>query len=130
LVFKGTLTGGLIGAAVATITAGILITTGIATVAAGTPTIIGVSAFALFGFLYGARIGNFILGGSNTPKKPEARPVDAQDIVNAVNIAFAQGVTVGHEMTVANPKEAQAESRNFRKLVTEQQNATAQNQTR
>lgn len=120
---KGAVTGGVVGAVSGAAVGAVvgLLTGGVG--AAG--------AAALVGLGYGAPIFAWIGGltgmatGVVHSREPE---VSAQDVVNVANIAFAQGVQVGHEMTVAHGQQAEAESRRWRAMeeqrraqITEQQ---------
>ena len=117
--FKGAIAGALVGAAALAAITGILALTPLATAGAiGIAAAWGAGIFGSVGAVAGATTG--------VVKSREVAQVDAQDVVNVANIAFAQGLVTGHEITAENPKAAALESKKFRELVDKQRAAAAE----
>lgn len=104
----GALIGGVVGATIGLLTGGVGI----------------VGAMALAGALNGGAILASIAAPAGTVtgviKGREAAQPSTQDVVNLANMAFAQGVAVGHERAMENPEKSQQESRQFRDMIEKQ----------
>lgn len=119
----GAVTGALVGAAVAGLAAAGVITIGATTLGAiGIGALVGANIFAGIGALSGM--------ATEVVRSRERGQVSGQDVANVANIAFAQGITVGHELTVQNEQAAGKKSDHFRKMVEERRAHTEQQQIR
>jgi hypothetical protein len=120
----GAVTGAVIGAAVAGLAAAGAITIAATALGAiGTGALIGAVAFGAIGSFSG-------MTTEVVKSRQKIHHVSGQDVLNVANIAFAQGITVGHEMTVQNAKEGAKKSDHFRKMVEERRAAAEQQQAR
>ena len=111
----GIIAGGLVGAIIGAATGGF----GLAVTGAG----------ALLGAAYGGAVLGSIgsLAGTMTGvvRSREAGQVSGQDVTNIANIAFAQGLSMGHERAMASPETSGPESRKFREMIDRQREQAA-----
>ena len=104
---KGFLAGGAVGAFT-----GLLVGAVIAIVA-GPAAIVGglMAGMSLF-----ATVGGFSGMATEIVRGREAHQVSGADVTNVAKVALAQGVSVGHQQTMAQAAEAHKDA-NFRKMV-------------
>jgi hypothetical protein len=94
--FKGLFTGGAIGALSGAAVGAVLAATSVIAVPVGAAALaaaaIGAATFGLIGSISGS--------ATHIVKSREGQQVPLQDAVQATNVAFSQGVSVGHNMAV------------------------------
>lgn len=94
--FKGALAGGAVGAAM-----GAVLGAGIAVLSGGlAPAVIAASAttYAVATAAITATLGSFSGMMTEVVKSRESTQLSTDDVVNAVKVAYAQGIEVGHTM--------------------------------
>jgi hypothetical protein len=113
---KGLFAGGAVGAATGLIVGAIIgLLPGVALATA--------AAYGLgYGTLLFASVGATSGAVTEVVRSREAHQVSGQDVTNVAKIAFAQGVSVGQQVTLAQADEAHKEA-NFRKMVEERRAA-------
>jgi hypothetical protein len=104
----GVLTGGIVGGIVGALTLNPMSILG----GIGLGAAIGGATFASIGAAAGTT--------TEVVRSREIGQVSGQDVANVANIAFAQGVTVGHDMTMAKAAEAHATSQHFQEMIKKQ----------
>ncbi|MFW0776616.1 MAG: hypothetical protein ACN2B6_02730 [Rickettsiales bacterium] len=114
----GAVAGAVVGAIAVAVTGGGL---GLAALGAGalTGALSAGAAFAAIGAIAGL--------ATDVVRSREKNQVSAEDVTNVANIAFAQGLAMGHDRAMNSPETSAAESRKFREMI-EQQRAQSTSQ--